>query len=355
MIFFLSKKQRLYTIKLFLETLGKDLAERVRLLPYEKLFRMKTLPVGTYIFADLERLTPEETDQATIVWNTLAESGRDVRLLNHPARSMRRFELLRHLYDCGINDFNVYRVTDIDQPRRFPVFVRTESDHNGSMTTLLHTQAELRDEIDNLTAEGHNRDNKITVEFTDVADERGVYHLYQAFIVGSKIVALGLELSYDWINKGESFPSDDEFVNANQRYVETNPHESLLRPVFELARIEYGRMDYAVVDGQIRVFEINTNPYVIENVALEDPVWQHATERYSSNVLKSLQEIDNPERPVRCIRVTPRREPPAFNWRYQLRMLVYETLRILHLLKHEASIMSMLRRVERHLFKRDSD
>ncbi|MFB3104905.1 MAG: hypothetical protein ACE1ZA_08255, partial [Pseudomonadales bacterium] len=116
MIFFLSKKQRLYTIKLFLETLGKDLAERVRLLPYEKLFRMKTLPVGTYIFADLERLTPEETDQATIVWNTLAKSGRDVRLLNHPARSMRRFELLRHLYDCGINDFNVYRVTDIDQP-----------------------------------------------------------------------------------------------------------------------------------------------------------------------------------------------------------------------------------------------
>lgn len=351
MIFFLAKKENLHTIKLFLETLGKDLADRVRLLPYEKLFRLKSLPVGTYIFSDLERLTPEETDKATIVCNTLSASGRGLRLLNHPARSMRRFELLRHLYERGINDFDVYRVTDTRQPRRFPVFVRAENDHHGSMTALLHTQTELRAEIDKLTAEGHNRDNKIIVEFTDVADERGIYHMYLALIVGSKIIAGGLELSYHWVNKGGSYSANEEFVIAERRYIETNPHESLLRPIFELARIDYGGMDYAVVDGQVRVFEINTNPYILENVDLEDPVWQLATQRFSGNFLTALREIDSLERPVRCIPVTSCLESPALHWRYRLRMLVYETLRVLHLVRYQASIMSILRKVKRRLFK----
>ena len=31
--------------------------------------------------------------------------------------------------------------------------------------------------------------------------------------------------------------------------------------VFELANIQYGRIDYALHDGRIEVFEINTNPW----------------------------------------------------------------------------------------------
>lgn len=45
-------------------------------------------------------------------------------------------------------------------------------------------------------------------------------------------------------------------------YVEKNPHEGRLREVFRLARIDYGRMDYGMLDGQVQVWEINTNPTI---------------------------------------------------------------------------------------------
>jgi hypothetical protein len=39
-------------------------------------------------------------------------------------------------------------------------------------------------------------------------------------------------------------------------------HEASLREIFRLARIEYGRMDYALLGGRLQVWEINTNPTI---------------------------------------------------------------------------------------------
>jgi hypothetical protein len=68
---------------------------------------------------------------------------------------MRRFELLRHLYACGLNDFNVYRLADITEVQRFPVFPRAEDGHEGSLTPLLHCSEQLERAI----ARGKSRDN----------------------------------------------------------------------------------------------------------------------------------------------------------------------------------------------------
>jgi hypothetical protein len=54
---------------------------------------------GTYIFADLELLSPDELQKAVVIWQALARAGPGIRLLNHPARSMRRYELLRTLHE----------------------------------------------------------------------------------------------------------------------------------------------------------------------------------------------------------------------------------------------------------------
>ena len=40
----------------------------------------------------------------------------------------------------------------------------------------------------------------------------------------------------------------------------SNPHEHELRRIFSTARIEYGRIDYALLGERIQVWEINTNP-----------------------------------------------------------------------------------------------
>jgi hypothetical protein len=47
------------------------------------------------------------------------------------------------------------------------------------------------------------------------------------------------------------------------RYLESNPHEKQLMEIFRLARIEWGRIDYSLLDGRIQVWEINTNPHII--------------------------------------------------------------------------------------------
>ena len=33
-----------------------------------------------------------------------------------------------------------------------------------------------------------------------------------------------------------------------------------LREIFDLAQIEYGRIDYGMLDGKVQCWEINTNP-----------------------------------------------------------------------------------------------
>ena len=42
--------------------------------------------------------------------------------------------------------------------------------------------------------------------------------------------------------------------------IENNAYEGIMRKIFDLASIEYGRADCGVVDGKIQVYEINTNP-----------------------------------------------------------------------------------------------
>ncbi len=341
MIFYLSKKHHQYTIRwrllqdfdVDLPT-RRELLRRFRLLSYEKAFRLRSLPAGTYIFADLERLSPEETERAAIIWNTLAERG--FRLLNDPVRSLRRFELLRHLREHGINDFDVRRLTD-PRPLRFPVFIRSESDHEGSATPLLRSPAKLDAAIKRLEAEGRNRDDKLVVEFRDVADAQGIYHRYGAHIVGLRVFASNLFFGPDWIVKrpNESVTTSARAA-AEQLYVDTNPHEAALRRIFHIARIEYGRIDYAVVDERIQVFEINTNPAA--------PAAGH--------LLTGAREIDCDAAPTRWIPARQRFTPSwreELSWAHWVSRVVHIILSKLDLLAIEAPIQSWLRKTKRRL------
>ena len=81
-----------------------------------------------------------------------------------------------------------------------------------------------------------------------MVDSRGLSHRYGAYIIGGRISAGNLLFSRDWVVKRwvPEF-SHGEFLAADQEYITTNPHEALLRPIFALARIDYGRMDYVLL------------------------------------------------------------------------------------------------------------
>ena len=260
MIFYLVRQSSAYTIINYLESWGlKTTASYIRPLFYEQLWQMTKLPRGTYIFSDLERLTPNEAETTAKIWEQLANSEKGIRLLNHPTRSKRRYELLRTLYCKGFNQFNVYRLTECRQPEKFPVFIRGENDHNGNLTSLLNTPAELDRAINQLLEKGQSLENKIITEFCPTADQAGVIRKYSTFIVGDKIIPRHLFFSNKWMVKYPELVEEKQLLEEHQ-YVKRNPHESFLKDIFQLARIEYGRIDYGLLNGIPQVWEINTNP-----------------------------------------------------------------------------------------------
>jgi hypothetical protein len=221
---------------------------------------------GVYIFADLDHLSPAELQKAAVVWQALAGSGAGTRLLNHPTRSMRRYELLRALHERGINRFDVYRLTEARWPARYPVFLRAEDGHDGPRSPLLHTREELEMAVETLDREGRVRDQLIVVEFCDTADADGIYRKYGAWVVGDQVFANSVMFSRNWLQKHRDL-DEPELLREERRYVEANPHEDALREIFGLARIDYGRMDYGLLHGKIQVWEINTYPTIASSPA----------------------------------------------------------------------------------------
>lgn len=291
-ITFLVHKGKEYTVQKYLRGWGAGLAVRVRARNYPKLrstartpwkrlthavrnWRLGTLdgpagPAGTpqtYVFTDVDRLSPSEVETAAALKRRLAEHADTHRILNGPRRPMRRFELLRTLQERGINDFGVYRAADRPEPRRWPVFVRSESDHGG-MSPLLHTQAALDRE---LAKPAGRDDDRVVIEFLDTADEDGVIRKYGAFRVGDRILARQIHFSRQWVVR---FPDirTPETAREELDYVRDNPRAEELMKIFEIARIDYGRVDYGLVDGRVQVWEINTNPMILIPRDRDDPL-----------------------------------------------------------------------------------
>src|SRR5690606_33810903 len=95
-----------------------------------------------------------------------------------------------------------------------------------------------------------------------------------------------------------------------------------LRPAFDLAAIEFGRADHAMIGGSTVVYEINTNPYSGHFVPDKRPLRRSTQLTARGRIAEALVRIDTTEggwvslpgsalrRPVRWWRpgfVTPRR------------------------------------------------
>lgn len=260
MISYLVQRRHRYTIDLFLSTYDRELPFEMRVVPYEEALRARRLPGGTYLFTDLDRLDPTAQVRATEVWRALADGG--AKLLNHPTRSLLRFELLRELYERGLNDFDAVRLGEARLPKRFPVFLRHEAGHDGAVSGLLQTPAELAEAVAALGEQGIGRERLLAVEYAGAPDPQGLHRKYAAFRIGERIFARHLFFDRDWLVKTPEEESE-AITAAELAYVRENPHAEALREIFERARIEYGRIDYSLRDGRIQTWEINTNPMTV--------------------------------------------------------------------------------------------
>lgn len=313
-ITFLVHKGKEYTVAKYLASWGQPLASRVRIRHYAGLRTTGHTPakrlsqawrawrIGTfegpgpatgepqiYVFSDIERLNPSETETALALRQRLEEHPDTALILNHPTRSVRRFELLQTLAERGLNSFGVYRVEEGRSPKRWPVFVRDEDEHGGHFSQLLHNQAELDAELATLERRGRLA-GKVVAEFCDSADERGVVRKYGAFHIHGQVLARQIHFSRHWVVRVPDLRSP-ETAREELEYVEANPHAEEVREIFELARIDYGRVDYSVAEGKVQVWEINTNPMILIPKDRDDPLRCAAHDRFGRNLNATLEAL----------------------------------------------------------------
>jgi len=293
MIYYLCKKNYSDTVKSFLATWGRDLKSHLRVIPYETFFRKKYLPAGTYFFSDLERLSALEAETAAIVWRELrSQWAEEIRLLNHPTISLSRFELLRQLFNEGINDYNVYRMAGDSLPHRFPVFLRNVNEHEGPYSELLSTPQELHDAIQRLDENGKSRENKMIVEYCDTSDKNGLFRKYSCFNVSGLIIPRHIYFGRNWMLK---YPDlfESEIIQEEIDFMQMNPHEAQLKKIFALAHIDYGRIDYSIKHGQIQVWEINTNPHIAGFISAQNPARLPIHEAFLKIIIPALRLTSN--------------------------------------------------------------
>jgi len=239
---------------------GRAIADRFEPRLYEDLAGDRiALGGGAQIFAGLDQVTPARRDLVARLWDAHVAAAPQVPRLNDPRRVLLRFELLHRLWEQGLNRFRVYRVDQADEVTRFPVFVRHIHRHNGPATRLVHSHDELRRVLAALRIRGRRMRDHMIVEYCDVSGPDGLFRKYAAFRVGAHIIPSHTFASSQWVLKSQGNEPTEASVHEGLQYQRENPHAAWLARVFDLAGIEYGRVDYGVAGGVPQLWEINLN------------------------------------------------------------------------------------------------
>lgn len=269
MVFFLVTRAGRHVLDKYLASWGGDFLDDVCVVPYPTISDPDRLIPGTYIFADLERLSARERNAAARVWESLHARGDGFRLLNHPTRSLSRFDLLEVLHAEGLNRFAAYRADGWDGTAQFPVFLRCESDHTGPRTELLWDADEVELSLRRQVPNRSDRADWLIVEFEDSADDAGYFRKYSSFMLDGELMPRHVFFSRHWVQKHADLRGGS-WAQEEQVYLEADPDAVAIRRVFERAGIQYGRIDYSVGKDGIQVWEINTNPIILDPFDRED-------------------------------------------------------------------------------------
>ncbi len=260
MIHFVVPRDSEFGIRDYLKVYGLPLAARIAVLHYEDLPARSSLPGGVYLFSALDQLLPRGLRLAGEAARQLAGAG--MRVMNHPDRTLRRLGLLEALYRRGLNRHRALRAGADLSSLRYPVFLREEFHHTSALTPLLHTAEELQLELGRAVVRGLPMDELLVVEFCDTADPEGSYRKYAAFVVGSEVLPRSLSHGTNWALKHSGSEFTRKRLDEEREYMFENPHQARLREIFNVAQVEYGRIDYAIKGDMIETWEINLNPTI---------------------------------------------------------------------------------------------
>ncbi|WP_324397345.1 hypothetical protein [Hydrogenophaga sp.] len=264
---------------------------------YDALLRARKLPHATWIFTDFDRLSSWELELAAHACRELRGAG--MRVLNDPALATGRFDLLRSLHGSGFNRFSVWRASESSSVDRFPVFLRTEAAHRGPLTDLIEDAAGLEREIARALEQGHPLRNLMVVEYCAQPLATGLFRKHAAFRVGDRIVNTLAVHDSHWAAKyGKHGVADESVYREELDNIGKDTHEAALMRAFDMARLDYGRADFALVDGSVQIYEINSNPTIGRTLEHPSPFRLESARLAEAWLVAAFHGIDSPPGPA---------------------------------------------------------
>jgi hypothetical protein len=251
-----------FTIREYSEQRGSSIAHHFAMHDYEAIEETLLLTSPAHIFTASDQLSSAGQELVGNIIDILAASAPDWRLLNDPRRTLLRQPFLHAAAAAGLNDFRIHSATSEDSSIRFPVFLRERNRHDGPLTELLDSPAAVRAALRALRLRGHRTRELLQVEYQDTSDEHGRFRKYSAFRVGDRIVRTHMMISPSWSVKSDSNSASIESAVEEREYLSGTAHELWLRQVFDLAHIQWGRIDYGILNGRPQAWEINTCPTI---------------------------------------------------------------------------------------------
>jgi hypothetical protein len=272
--------------------------EKVKVRSYDWLFRQSVVRAGVCVFTDFERLRHFELVMAARVFRQLRLAG--VRVLNDPARSCQRRELLFRLHKAGINGFRAYSAALDPTPSRFPVFLKCECDHAQEFRELISDQATLNQRLDALRASGFPLHYMLVIEFANREHRSNVYRRYSIYRIGERMVpANPVTEANPFVKYGTAGLATEADLSASVDVIMHNPHADHMRRVFEIAEIEYGRADFGFDGDAPAIYEINTNPTIGTHVPGAAGEFADAVEHSMRLIAEAVDALNAEDRQVR--------------------------------------------------------
>ena len=146
----------------------------------------------------------------------------------------------------------------------------------------------------------------MAIEYEETRREDGLYRKHVTYVLGDEVLHGNLVFSRDWVVK-HSGARHAELVAEQAAEWFSTEHVPALREIADLAGVSYGRYDYAVVDGRLRIWELNTNPrllstpdtYTEEVRALRQPMADRLTAALDALDGCAPAAVDRPPVPLR--------------------------------------------------------